>query len=85
MESGLKLKITGNPVMRQLDLNCQPHFPTENILQISESKTAGFSHKIVFMHLALLARRIKYYVTWFLAEGALVLRSHFFEFWGYPD
>ena len=56
-----------------LGLILQPRFPTQNILQISESKSTGLLYKIIFMHLSLLAWRIKYYVAWSLAEGALVI------------
>jgi len=56
-----------------LGLILQPHFPTQNLLQISESKAFSLPYKIAFMHLSLLAWRIKYYVAWTLAEGALVI------------
>ena len=50
----------------------QPHFPTQQLLEVSESRFSIF-YKIVFMHLSLLGWRIKYYVAWSLAEGALVI------------
>lgn len=51
----------------------QPHFPTPKLLEISESSHHNLLYKIVFMHLSLLSWRIKYYVAWSLAEGALVI------------
>lgn len=56
-----------------LGLLLQPRFPAQNLLQVSESQSASLLYKIVFMHLALLGWRIKYYVAWSLAEGALVI------------
>lgn len=56
-----------------LGLLLQPHFPVQNLLQISESQSHSLLYKIVFMHLAMLGWRIKYYVAWSLAEGALVI------------
>ena len=56
-----------------LGLILQPHFPTQNLLQVSESASNSLLYKIVFMHLSLLTWRIKYYVAWSLAEGALVI------------
>jgi len=50
----------------------QPHFPTQKLLEISESSHNLF-YRIVFLHLSLLSWRIKYYVAWSLAEGALVI------------
>lgn len=53
----------------------QPHFPTQNLLQVVSNARNENSllYRIVFMHLALLGWRIKYYVAWLLAEGALVI------------
>lgn len=56
-----------------LGLLLQPHFPVQNLLQISESRSHSLFYRIVFLHLALLGWRIKYYVAWSLAEGALVI------------
>lgn len=51
----------------------QPHFPTQKLLEISESRNNNLIYRIIFMHLSLLSWRIKYYVAWSLAEGALVI------------
>lgn len=52
----------------------QPHFPTQKLLEVSESRgSTSLLYRIVFMHLSLLSWRIKYYVAWSLAEGALVI------------
>ena len=56
-----------------LGLVIQPHFPTQNLLQIIESDTVSLPYKFLFMHLSLLSWRLKYYVAWLLAEGALVI------------
>ena len=51
----------------------QPHFPTQKLLQVSESRDASLLYKIVFLHLSLVNWRLKYYIAWMLAEGALVI------------
>lgn len=51
----------------------QPHFPTQNLLQISESSASSLAYRLLFLHFSLLSWRIKYYVAWLLAEGALVI------------
>lgn len=52
----------------------QPHFPTQSLLQVSQStETSSLAYRLLFMHLSLLSWRIKYYVAWLLAEGALVI------------
>lgn len=52
----------------------QPHFPTQNLLKISQSTyTTSLPYRLLFLHFSLLAWRIKYYVAWILAEGALVI------------
>lgn len=56
-----------------LGLILQPHFPTQNLLKISESTTANIFYKLIFLHLSLVAWRLKYYVAWMLAEGSLVI------------
>lgn len=49
----------------------QPHFPIQKLLEISESSN-NLLFRLAFLHLSLLSWRIKYYVAWSLAEGALV-------------
>lgn len=60
-------------VLLVLGLLLQLHFPTHNLLSTVTSNTHSILHKFVFMHLSLLSWRIKYYVAWSLAEGALVI------------
>ncbi len=52
----------------------QPHFPTQSLLHVSLSTdSSSLPYRLLFMHLSLLSWRIKYYVAWLLAEGALVI------------
>lgn len=56
-----------------LGILLQPHFPTTSLIPFSESLTIPLFLKLSFMHLALLTWRLKYYVAWLLAEGAIVI------------
>ena len=60
-------------VLLIFSLALQPHFPTQNLLQVSESVSLSLWYKLFFMHVSLMNWRLKYYVAWMLAEGAIVI------------
>lgn len=48
-------------------------FNPERLISISESSEISVPFKLLFVHLSLLTWRLKYYIAWMLAEGALVI------------